>query len=77
MRWRYHNAGGLKKLVVRSCRVHGVELEAWLRELVAGLRWDNVRAVGPDYKGSDDDSDTDEDEDEFDDDELERYYISD
>ena len=44
---------GLKKVGVRSCRVH--EFENELRELVEEVEWDNVRVEDP---GSDQDSDS-------------------
>jgi len=49
---RDHNLG-LKKVGVRSCRVHGFEDE--LRELVEEVEWDNVMVEDP---GSDQDSDS-------------------
>lgn len=78
LRGRKHLAGhyltnGLKKLVIRSCRVHEVVLQSLLGELVPNVKWENVTAVGPVYQGSEDESDTDELEDDFED-ELDRYY---
>lgn len=45
---------GLKKLVVRSCRVHESEYGWDLGELVEEDRWSDAIAVGSDYEGSDD-----------------------
>lgn len=73
LRGRVHT-GGLKKLVLRWCRVHQEGMKSRLGELVSRVRWDNVKAVGPDYRGSDDAPDPDEIEEDFDDDELEKYY---
>ena len=70
---RNHDVG-LKKLVVRSCRVQKVEYELKLREFVEEVKWDNVTAVGSDYEGTDDSPDTDELEDDLDEYELEKYY---
>ena len=59
---------GLKKLVIRSCRVHKIEYMARLMELVDEVKWDNLEVVGSDYDGTDDDTDAGRAEDEFEDD---------
>ena len=41
---RDHNVG-LKKLVVRSCRVHRVEYNPKLGEVVKNIKWDNMQVV--------------------------------
>ena len=74
MEERRNHDVGLKKLVVRSCRVQKVEYELKLREFVEEVKWDNVTAVGSDYEGTDDSPDTDELEDDLDEYELEKYY---
>ena len=40
-RRRDHNVG-LKRLVTRSCRVHKVEYNPKLGELVKNVKWDNM-----------------------------------
>lgn len=65
---------GLKKLVVRSCRVHKVEYKSELRELVEKVKWDNTIAVGSDYEGTDDSLDTETLEDMLADYEFEKNY---
>jgi len=44
--WRDRNFG-LKHLAVRSCRIHGTEVESKLKGLVKNVKWDNVRLVSP------------------------------
>ena len=61
LRWRRDCNVGLKKLVIRSCRVH--EYMPMLKELVQQVKRDNLEVVGSDYEDDDDDTDTDELED--------------
>jgi hypothetical protein len=56
LKGRVRLTGGLRKLVIRSCRVHEVGLESQLRDLVNSIKWDNVTAVGRDYQWSEEDS---------------------
>jgi hypothetical protein len=67
LKGRPYHAGGLKKLVVRSCRVHEVGIRSWLGELVPRIEWDNVEAMGREYRGSDGRQDPDEFEDDSED----------
>lgn len=55
---------GLKKLVIRSCRVRKAEFVSELRELVKEVKWDDVEVVGSDYGNTDDETDADESGDE-------------
>lgn len=64
---------GLKKLVIRSCRVYKFEYVSKLRELVREVRSDDIQAVGSDYDGTDDDTDMDEFEDESDDEPKDKF----
>ena len=54
---------GLKRLVVRSCRVHEDEYRSRLGQLVEEVEWDGVIAVGSSYRGTENGPDTDELED--------------
>jgi len=64
---------GLKKLVIRSCRVHNAEYASKLRELAKEVKWDNVEVVGSDYEDTDDDTGTDEVEGESEDEVKNRF----
>lgn len=54
---------GLKRLVVRLCRVHEDEYRSRLGQLVEEVEWDGVIAVGSSYRGTENGPDTDELED--------------
>ena len=41
---------GLKRLVVRSCRVHTAAQELKARELVKVVKWIDVEVMGSDYE---------------------------
>ena len=78
---RRDNNAGLRKLAIRSCKVHEVEYKSKLRELVKNVKWgDNVRVLNPDYtrwtdaRWVDDEPDTDEPEDYLDHYERESYH---
>ena len=64
---------GLKKLVVRSCRVHKGEYVSKLRELVKEVKWDNVEVVGSGHGDTEDETDTDELEDESEDESRDKF----
>lgn len=45
LKQRRHHEGGLKMLVVRSCKVHRVEYKLELKQLVKVFRWEG-RSLG-------------------------------
>ena len=64
--WRREHNIGLKKLVVRSCRVHSDEGRVNLEKLVKKVTWEDVRVMGSDYEGTDIEGETDSDYDDDD-----------
>jgi len=64
---------GLRKLVIRSCRVHKAEYASKLRELVKEVKWDNVEVVGSGHGDTEDDTDTDELQDESEDESRDKF----
>jgi hypothetical protein len=50
---------GLERLVVQGCRVHTAADAVDFRELVGEVELIDVKEMGSDYKGSDEDSDPD------------------
>ena len=64
---------GLKRLIIRSCRVHKAEYASKLREIVKEVKWDDVEVVGSGHGDTEDDTDTDELEDESEDESGEKF----
>jgi len=73
LKWRRDCNVGLRKLVVRSCRVHRAQYVSNLRELVKEVKWDNVEVVGWGHGDTEDETDTDELEDESEDESRDRF----